>query len=184
MDNTLFNRYALALLSVAKEENKVEEYRLYLKEIKEALDNNPTFIKLLGATNIKKSDRYLIIEKIFAQYDSNIVNFIKVILKNNRSYYLRKIIKETIFRFDDYLNIEEGKLVSATKLSEEQIHKIEKALKKTLQKRIELRIIVDESLIGGFKVYLKNDVYDASILRKVHNLKKKLLNIKEENYEY
>ena len=46
MDNTLFNRYALALLSVAKEENKVEEYRLYLKEIKEALDNNPTFIKL------------------------------------------------------------------------------------------------------------------------------------------
>ena len=55
---------------------------------------------------------------------------------------------------------------------------------KTLQKRIELRIIVDESLIGGFKVYLKNDVYDASILRKVHNLKKKLLNIKEENYEY
>ena len=35
MDNTLFNRYALALLSVAKEENKVEEYRLYLKEIKE-----------------------------------------------------------------------------------------------------------------------------------------------------
>ena len=58
MDNTLFNRYALALLSVAKEENKVEEYRLYLKEIKEALDNNPTFIKLLGATNIKKSDRY------------------------------------------------------------------------------------------------------------------------------
>ena len=184
MDNTLFNRYALALLSVAKEENKVEEYRLYLKEIKEALDNNPTFIKLLGATNIKNSDRYLIIEKVFAQYDSNIVNFIKVILKNNRSYYLRKIIKETIFRFDDYLNIEEGKLVSATKLSEEQIHKIEKALGKTLQKRIELRIIVDESLIGGFKVYLKNDVYDASILRKVHNLKKKLLNIKEENYEY
>ena len=184
MDNTLFNRYALALLSVAKEENKVEEYRLYLKEIKEALDNNPTFIKLLGATNIKKSDRYLIIEKVFAQYDSNIVNFIKVILKNNRSYYLRKIIKETIFRFDDYLNIEEGKLVSATKLSEEQIHKIEKALEKTWQKRIELRIIVDESLIGGFKVYLKNDVYDASILRKVHNLKKKLLNIKEENYEY
>ena len=60
----------------------------------------------------------------------------------------------------------------------------EKALEKTLQKRIELRIIVDESLIGGFKVYLKNDVYDASILRKVHNLKKKLLNIKEENYEY
>ena len=184
MDNTLFNRYALALLSVAKEENKVEEYRLYLKEIKEALDNNPTFIKLLGATNIKKSDRYLIIEKVFAQYDSNIVNFIKVILKNNRTYYLRKIIKETIFRFDDYLNIEEGKLVSATKLSEEQIHKIENALEKTLQKRIELRIIVDESLIGGFKVYLKNDVYDASILRKVHNLKKKLLNIKEENYEY
>ena len=184
MDNTLFNRYALALLSVAKEENKVEEYRLYLKEIKEALDNNPTFIKLLGATNIKKSDRYLIIEKVFAQYDSNIVNFIKVILKNNRSYYLRKIIKETIFRFDDYLNIEEGKLISAAKLSEEQIHKIEKALEKTLQKRIELRIIVDESLIGGFKVYLKNDVYDASILRKVHNLKKKLLNIKEENYEY
>ena len=135
MDNTLFNRYALALLSVAKEENKVEEYRLYLKEIKEALDNNPTFIKLLGATNIKKSDRYLIIEKVFAQYDSNIVNFIKVILKNNRSYYLRKIIKETIFRFDDYLNIEEGKLVSAQPMHTTLKHKIKPTYKDILQSK-------------------------------------------------
>ena len=47
---------SISKLVTAKEENKVEEYRLYLKEIKEALDNNPTFIKLLGATNIKKSD--------------------------------------------------------------------------------------------------------------------------------
>ena len=76
MDNTLFNRYALALLSVAKEENKVEEYRLYLKEIKEALDNNPTFIKLLGATNIKKSDRYLIIEKGHSRDGKFLYNYI------------------------------------------------------------------------------------------------------------
>ncbi len=179
MDNTLYNRYAFALLSVAKEENKVEEYRLNLKEIYKAINDNPTFIKLLSATNIKKSERYLIIEKVFSKYDLNIINYLKVILKNNRSYYLTKIIKETIYRFDDYLNIEQGKLVSATKLSDEQITKIEKALEKALSKRIELKIIIDESLIGGFKVYLKNDVYDASILRKVHNLKKKLLNVKE-----
>ncbi len=181
MNNTLSNRYAFALLDVAKEKNLVEEYRKDIILIYESLKENPDFARLLSATNIDKEERYKVIEKVFKNFDTEIINYIKVIIKNNRGYYLTKILKETIYRFDDYLNIEEGKLISAVELSDEQIDKIVKSLEKVLNKKVSLKLIVDKSLIGGFKVMLKNDIYDATVLRKVHNIKKMLLNKEEAN---
>lgn len=176
MNNTLSNRYAFALLEVAKENNKVEDYRKDIITIYESLKENEDFAKLLAATNIDKEERYKIIESVLKDFDAEIVNYVKIIVKNNRAYYLIKILKETIYRFDDYLNIEEGKLISAIEMSDEQVEKIVKALESTLNKRVSLKRIVDPSLIGGFKVMLKNDIYDATVLRKLHNIKKKLLN--------
>ncbi len=176
MDNTLSNRYAFALLEVAKENNRVEDYRKDIITIYESLKENENFAKLLAATNIDKEERYKIIESVFKDFDTEIVNYVKIIVKNNRAYYLTKILKETIYRFDDYLNIEEGKLISAMEMSDDQVEKIVEALESTLNKRVSLKRIVDPSLIGGFKVMLKNDIYDATVLRKVHNIKKKLLN--------
>lgn len=93
----------------------------------------------MAATNIDKEERYKIIESVLKKFDQEIVNYIKIIVKNNRAYYLTKILKETIYRFDDYLNIEEGKIISATELSDEQVAKIIEALEKNLGKRVSLK---------------------------------------------
>ena len=181
MDNSLSNRYAFALLEVAKEKNLVEEYRKDILSIYEALKANTDFARLLSATNIDKEERYRVIEKVLNKFDTEIINYVKVIIKNNRGYYLTKILKETVYRFDDYLNIEEGKLITAYELTEDQIHKITASLEGVLNKKVSLKVIVDSSLIGGFKVMLKNDIYDATVIRKVHNIKKMLLKKEEAN---
>ena len=68
MDNTLFNRYALALLSVAKEENKVEEYRLYLKEM-----GNIPLLNREDEVNVAKEIKKLISEDSFENISSKTV---------------------------------------------------------------------------------------------------------------
>ena len=90
MNNTLSNRYAFALLEVAKEKNKVEDYRKDIITIYESLKENEDFAKLLAATNIDKEERYKIIESVLKKFDQEIVNYIKIIVKNNRAYYLTK----------------------------------------------------------------------------------------------
>jgi len=119
---------------------------------------------------------YLDLAKSINKVDSTyLTNYIKVILKNNRSYYLYKILKETIYRFDDYLNIETGTIYSTYKFDKESKKRIIQALENHLNKKIYLKEVIDTNLIGGFRIVLKNDVYDSSVLRFVHNLKKKLL---------
>lgn len=173
-DEALLNNYAIAILSLAIEEKKVEEYRKELKVLKEILDENEEFIFHLGNYEISLKEKYDLLDKTFARFDKNIISFLKVIVKNNRAFLLNKIIKESIYRFNDYLKIEEGKIYLAHKLDKASMNKIIKAIEKNENARVELETIIDPSLLGGFIVSIKDNVYDASLINKLEKMKASL----------
>ena len=108
-------------------------------------------------------------------YSKNLINFIKVVLKNGRAYYLTKIFKESLLIFDDYLKIEQGTIYSTIPLTKKDIEKVILAIERNTGKKVVLKNVIDKSLIGGIKVVLKNDIYDGSILSKISALKESLL---------
>ena len=174
--NDLYNRYALALLDIAKEENKVKEYRQEVASFKTVLKENPEIIKILTSYNVTSEEKNDFIDgKLLKLYSESIINFIKVILKNNRGYYLYSIFKETLMRFDDYLSIEQGVIYSTIVLDEKDILKVTQAIERNTNKKVVLRNVIDPSIIGGIKVVLKNDIYDASVLSRVEALRDSLL---------
>ena len=175
-DEVLFNRYAIALLEIAIEQNKTEEFRKEVKILKNIFQNSPEFCEILCDVNIDLAKKYSMIDKILASVNSDILSFIKVIIKNNRAHYLYKIFKETLYRFDDYLEIQEGKLILSKEISEEEKEKIIKSIEKNEGVRLELEEVIDPSILGGFIVTLKDNVYDASLKTKLQNLKESLKN--------
>ena len=62
-----------------------------------------------------------------------------------------------------------------TKLSEENLNKLKKALEKKINKTLDLANVVDESIIGGFKICLENSIYDSTINTRLNKLKETLL---------
>ena len=170
-DEVLFNRYAIALLEIAIEQNKTEEFRKEVKILKNIFQNSPEFCEILCDVNIDLAKKYSMIDKILASVNSDILSFVKVIIKNNRAHYLYKIFKETLYRFDDYLEIQEGKLILSKEMSEEEKEKIIKSIEKNEGVRLELEEVIDPSILGGFIVTLKDNVYDASLKTKLQNLK-------------
>ncbi len=175
MDNSLYNRYALALLNIAIEEKKEEEYRSDVKELVKLLKNNRQFIYILSNKIATTEESYKLIDEVFSSCNSNIKNFIKIIYKNGRAFYLYPIFKETLYRFDDYLKIERGTIYSSNKLTDETLNKISLIIGNKIDKKIELENQVDPTLIGGFKIILKNDIYDTSIASQIENIKKVIL---------
>ena len=175
-DEVLFNRYAIALLEIAIEQNKTEEFRKEVKILKNIFQNSPEFCEILCDVNINLAKKYSMIDKILASVNSDILSFVKVIIKNNRAHYLYKIFKETLYRFDDYLEIQEGKLILSKEMSEEEKEKIIKSIEKNEGVRLELEEVIDPSILGGFIVTLKDNVYDASLKTKLQNLKESLKN--------
>lgn len=175
-DEVLFNRYAIALLEIAIEQNKTEEFRKEVKILKNIFQNSPEFCEILCDVNIDLAKKYSMIDKILASVNSDILSFVKVIIKNNRAHYLYKIFKESLYRFDDYLEIQEGKLILSKEMSEEEKEKIIKSIEKNEGARLELEEVIDPSILGGFIVTLKDNVYDASLKTKLQNLKESLKN--------
>ena len=175
MDNSLYNRYALALLNVAIEEKKEQEYREEIKELVKILKQNRKFIYILSNKVATTEESYKLIDEVFSSCNHNIRNFIKIIYKNGRAFYLYPIFKETLYRFDDYLGIERGTIYSPNLLNKETIDKISLIIGEKINKKIELENKIDPTLIGGFKIILKNDIYDTSISSQIENIKKVIL---------
>ena len=175
-DEVLFNRYAIALLEIAIEQNKTEEFRKEVKILKNIFQNSPEFCEILCDVNIDLAKKYSMIDKILASVNSDILSFVKVIIKNNRAHYLYKIFKETLYRFDDYLEIQEGKLILSKEMNEKEKEKIIKSIEKNEGDKLELEEVIDPSILGGFIVTLKDNVYDASLKTKLQNLKESLKN--------
>lgn len=173
--NELYNRYAFALLDIAKEENKIKEFHDEILSLVTILKRNPEIAHLLGSYFVSSDEKETIVTKVFSVFSTEVINFIRVIIKNGRAVYLYDIFKETLFRFDDYLGIERGIVYSTVPLDAKTIIKIKKSIENNTGKTIEIKNVIDPDLIGGIRVVLKNDIYDASIKNKVDALKSLLL---------
>ena len=71
----------------------------------------------------------------------------------------------------------EGLLISAFKLDEDTVKKLEAKFSKEIGEKIEFRVEIDRSLIGGFIVSIRHHRYDYSIKEKLKDMKNYLTDI-------
>ena len=178
MNNSLFFNYATALLDVCKEENKdMVEMRNSIKFLMQTFKKDRDFERFFTFKNISYEEKCGVLETVFKGCDPLLLNFLKLLITKNRAFYIYDILKESLSRFDVYLNLETGIIYSSEPLSIDNINKIRLALEQKKNKRIELRNIIIGTvgaLIGGFVIKLSGDIYDTSIKTKIERMKKLL----------
>lgn len=172
--DSLYTRYANALLSIAIDEDKVDYYRIEIKNIRTAFLSDNGIINLLSSAFIDFNDKEEIINNIYRGND-NVLNFMKIIVRNRRANVMIKIFNEFIKKCNETLNIKDGYVYSVRKLTEEEIEKIEDGISEKLASRVELENIIDEKLIGGVKVLVEDKIFDGSIKTKIEKLKESLI---------
>lgn len=175
MKDSLDMRYAAALFSLAKENDKVASYQKQIKEVGAILDANRDLYALFNSAFINKSERLNIASRIFNGYDQDIINFIKVLINNHRLNNYRLIFSTFNSLANEELNIIEGIIYSTTKLEDKKILEIENALYQKKKKKVMLTNRIDPSLIGGIKVIIDNHIYDYSVQNELNLMHSKLV---------
>ncbi|MCQ2796595.1 MAG: F0F1 ATP synthase subunit delta [Bacilli bacterium] len=174
MKDSLDVRYAIALFTVAKEDNQIKKYQSEIKMVKLTLDENQTLLNLFKSEFLSSEKRYQVVDKVFKQNSSAVRNFLKILIKNHRLNSYQAIFN----RFNSLCNEEnhvlEGIVYSVDKLDENKIHELEKALKSKNKVDVELTNRIDPSLIGGIKVVINNHIYDYSIQNELMNMRSQL----------
>ena len=172
---SLASKYAYAIVSIAKEENKCEEYKNALIMLLDVFRNEIETAKFLESYFISNEEKYKVIDESLRSINlPNFTNFIKLLTEKHLISKYKDIVKEAIVLLNESLNIEDGFVYSTSKLSEEKMNEIESVISKKLNQKVELKNIIDPRLIGGIKVVVHDHVFDGSIKHKIENLKENL----------
>lgn len=174
--DSLANRYSSALLSIAEEENKIQDYQECCKVIRQCIKDNPDFLRVLLSSFVKYDDKIKVIHDVIDKFGlTHLTSFFCVILDNNRMHYIDSILLDFNSKCNEVLGVDEGIVYSVVKLDDKQIHDIEDSISIKLKRKVELRNEIDVRLLAGVKVVVNDRVFDGSVANKVENLKHSLI---------
>ena len=142
-------------------------------DVKDILSSTPELKDALASPIVSKQEKHNIIEKVFPK---EMQNFFMVLC----DYQSMEVIDQIFVAYKNYYNeknsILEAKLIYVTAPNEEQLNKIKVMLmNKHHKKQVELSLVEDPSIIGGFIIETENFETDWSIRGRLNQLQQRLV---------
>lgn len=169
-------RYAKALLNIAIERDIIDMCKDDMNLIEIICKQNPEFISFLENPIILSSDKWKLIQQVLKSKIHDIsLNFIELILNNNRESFLESISRNFLDLYRVHKGIKNAWISSAVELDKNAKDKIVKALEIAYKSDIVIEESVNKDLIGGFILRLGDKQFDASISTQLKKIKKELM---------
>ncbi len=166
------HRYAHAIYDIASDQKEIEVIEKDFTNLKEVIDHSNDLQKFIKNPTFQ----YGVIDSVInelakkLQFSKTFLNFLKVLNKNRRFFYVEKIIKI----FFEYLAQKKGLLSATLKLShpisDQEKKNIQDKLVSALNKKISVTYEVDQSLILGSVLKIGSTLIDTSIKNKLTSL--------------
>jgi len=174
--------YAADLMELAKEDGLVEKYRQQFEMINNALNENNDLYTYLTSSDHTISDKKAELQKYFGKrLDNDVMMAFFVISSSTDKYYNEvMLLRDFLAYYYQLKGVYYGVVYSARTLESAQIVNIEIAIAQQLEHKVKLENRIDRELLGGVKVVINNNVWDASYRAKLKNLKDELLSRDED----
>ena len=170
------SRYSKALFAATLEQKKLDIVVGDLNSVSSIIDQNIDFKNLLYNPLIPANKKTDIIRKIFdGKIDQLTYNFLKLLCNKKRSEFLSEIIDDFKMRILEHEGVLSGQIISSKPLSPVQVADIHKKIATQSGQKVQLSQEIDEDLIGGFIVKIKDTVIDLSVKNQLNKLRNKLV---------
>lgn len=171
--------YGEALFDLAMEQQKADSYLDEVQGIAKILEENPEFDKLMKHPKISKAEKQEIVENVFGKNVSKeMTGFLKLVVSKERYRDINGIFSYFVDRVKEERKIGVAYVTTAIPLDAGKQARVEQRLLQTTSyKKMEMHYSVDESLIGGMIIRIKDRVVDSSVRTKLLEMKKELLQI-------
>jgi F-type H+-transporting ATPase subunit delta len=168
------SRYAKALLELAIEQGNLEKISSDMAYLYKICKEEKDFVILLNSPVIKSDKKITIFKSLFGDFDRLSSMFIDLIAKNRREYMLGQIADSFEAQLKAHDGIVPVTLLSAKALATKTKDAIMGKISASVDGKLEVNEVIDESLIGGFIVRMDNKQIDASVSTQFKNLKQRL----------
>ncbi len=169
------SRYAKSIFELAVEKNILTEVHNDFLTVNTTLEESKELNNVLKSPIITGDIKLNILKSIFAaNFNPLTILFFGIIIRKGREKDLLDIAKHFHEMFNESKGIVKAKLITAFEPSQELLTQIQQILKSQLASEIELETKTDKTLIAGFKIELKDRLFDASLQKKIQKVRQEL----------
>ncbi len=166
-------RYAKALFDLALERKVLEKVKDDMALIDSVCHESPELTRMLHNPVINVDKKQKVMHRIFeSKIDQLTMNFIDIISRKRREYYIDGIASAFVSLYKEYMGIVTAYVTSAVPMADTDKTSVLAILKTLTGKDIELVEKLKSELIGGFIVNMDNYQVDQSVTTKIKELKK------------
>jgi len=167
--------YANGILQLARAEGEAERVEDELFNIAQALDKSAELRSNLTDPRLPVERKQAVIAELLGGRASSLtVALVQFIISQGRVSELPDIARALVEKAAESRSKALAEVRSAIPLDDKTIERLAAALGKATGKDVEVKVIVDESVIGGIIARVGDTVIDGSIARRVDSLRQAL----------
>jgi F-type H+-transporting ATPase subunit delta len=172
MSDERSHAYAEALLAVARSEGSLADVEDELFRFARLLESNDDLRTTLTDASLPVSRRQQIVEDLLGgRADSTTTALVSMVVGTGRSRDLPAIIDELVKLSAAEGNKEVAEVRSAVDLTDDQKQRLAAALEAKTGKKVELKVIIDPTVLGGLVAQVGDTVIDGSVKSRLQQLK-------------
>ncbi len=171
-------RYAKSILDLAVEKNSLDAVLEDMRTLHQICAMSPEFEMMLHSPVIKGDKKLAVIFAVLkGQQLNELTNgFIKLLVAKGRELNLPEIAAAFVTQYNLLKNIRTVKLTTAAAVSDDMKKNIVSKVASYMPKdTMNLETKVDESLIGGFILEMEDQLFDASVKKKLNEVRSRII---------
>lgn len=175
MSDARIDGYARALFEVARAEGTLDEVEDELFRFARSFESSDALRQALTDEQIPAARRQAIVEDLLDGKATNTtLQLVSMVVGAGRGRELPSIIDKLVARASSAKNLEVAEVRSAVALTADQETRLAAALANATGKQVNLKVVVDPSVLGGLVATIGDTVIDGSVRTRIDQLKSRL----------
>ncbi|HHU83717.1 MAG TPA: ATP synthase F1 subunit delta [Clostridiales bacterium] len=163
--------FAESIFSLAVDSGSLKKTDRQFDIIAKLFSDNPEYCYLLQSPSIPKSERLNALDDLLKDgFDKNVVSFMCILVERNAIFDFGDIVADFKALYREYLGLGSAVITSAVELTDDEKARLISKLEKKSGKKLEVKYVVDETIIGGLVVDIDGKFIDASVKTKLEDI--------------
>jgi len=170
-------RYGKALFELAAEEGRTEEMRRELGALAKLIEGDPELSDVLLQPLHPAEQRKAVLKGVAEQLGSSPIlqSFYAFLIQQRRLVDIAAISAEYDRLANERVGLTKAQVRTASPLRQDQLGRLKRALSSRTDRRVELEVEIDETLLGGVVAQVGDLVFDGSLRSQLEQLRTSLV---------
>jgi F-type H+-transporting ATPase subunit delta len=171
----LIHGYAEALFNVVRAEGELDRVEDELYRFGKLLESNHELKQALSDQSLDRAQRSKVLEELLSDKVSpHTLGLLTFIVGQGRARQLPQILEEVSELAAEARNSVVAEVRSAVPLDNDQRKKLANALSKATGKNVEVKVLVDPTVVGGVVAKVGDTVIDGTIRHRLEQLREQV----------